>query len=141
MSSCDGSFKDFVTYKVTVNLDVLRTFMSTGLAAMESATWLSLLIIAGERSSNPISFNNDDSHVTSQQVWAIARYSASAVERATTDCFLVFQEIGEEPRRTQYHVVDFLVVGQLAQSLSQYAVSWAADEDASKIPWPGLFSR
>lgn len=81
-----------------------------------------------------MSFNRDDNHVTSQHVRAIARYSASAVDRATTDYFFVFQEMGDEPKRTQYHVVDFLVIGQLAQSLSQYAVSWAAEDDASRIP-------
>ena len=63
------------------------------------------------------------SHVTSQVVKARALYSASAVDLATTDCFFVFQEIGEDPRRTQKPVVDLLVEGQLAQSLSQYAVS------------------
>ncbi|KNA20759.1 hypothetical protein SOVF_049300 [Spinacia oleracea] len=64
----------------------------------------------------------------------MALYSASALERATTVCFLDFQEIGDEPKRIQKPVVDLLDVGQLPQSLSQYAVSCADDDDASKMP-------
>ncbi|KAK9100546.1 hypothetical protein Scep_023976 [Stephania cephalantha] len=55
----------------------------------------------------------------SHVVVAIARYSASADERATTDCFFERQEIGEEPRNMMHPVVDRLVEGQPAQSASQ----------------------
>jgi len=55
------------------------------------------------------SCNKARSQIISQQVVAIARYSASAEERATTDCFFTFQEIGEEPSSMQKPVVDFLI--------------------------------
>jgi hypothetical protein len=43
----------------------------------------------------------------------MVRYSASAVDFATFDCFLDFQETREPPRNTQYPIVDFPVVGIL----------------------------
>lgn len=46
---------------------------------------------------------------TSLTVDVMDQYSASAEEQDTTDCFLVFQEIGAPPRRSKYHVRDFLV--------------------------------
>lgn len=42
--------------------------------------------------------------------------------------------MGDLPKKMQYPVVDFLVMGQLAQSLSQYAVNCAAEDEASNIP-------
>lgn len=82
----------------------------------------------------PRSFNKALNQVTSQVVNAIARYSASAEDRATTGYFLAFQETGEEPRKMQNPVVERRVVAQEAQSLSQYAVSVAAEEEARSIP-------
>ncbi|GJV19607.1 alcohol dehydrogenase 1 [Tanacetum coccineum] len=76
------------------------------------------------------------SQVTSQQVKAIALYSASADDLDTTACFLDFHEIVESPRRMQYPVVDLLVMGQLAQSESQYAFSSTAELLAKRIPCP-----
>jgi len=54
--------------------------------------------------------------MSSQVIDVIARYSALAVDRATTFCFLLFQEITFLPRKTQYHVVERLSIGELAQS-------------------------
>lgn len=71
----------------------------------------------------------------------MALYFTSAVERATMDCFLVFHEIGEVPNNIQYPDVDFLVLGKLTQSLSQHAVSWAADEEAKRIPCAEFLSK
>jgi hypothetical protein len=45
---------------------------------------------------------------------AIDAYSDSAEEHDTTDCFLLFQDMGAPPRKTQNLVTDCLVVGQLA---------------------------
>lgn len=64
----------------------------------------------------------------------MALYFASALERATIVFFLVFHEIVEDSRRMQKPVVDLLEVGQLPQSLSQYVVSCADDDEANKIP-------
>ena len=40
------------------------------------------------------------------------------LDLAITDCFFVFHEIVEDPRIVHKLVVDFLVEGQLAESLS-----------------------
>lgn len=60
-----------------------------------------------------------DNHVNSAVVEERARYSASAVERATIGCFLAFQEMQLDPRKTQNHVVDRRVALQPAQSASE----------------------
>ena len=74
------------------------------------------------------------SQVTSQLAKAIALYSASALDLATTFCFFVFQETGEFPNIIQNPEVDLLEKAQLAQSESQYAVNCAAELLANKIP-------
>ena len=84
---------------------------------------------------SPRSLSNVKSHKISQQVEAIALYSASADERATTDCFFTFQEIGELPNNMQNPVVDFLESQQLPQSESQYPVRLQFEKLANKIPW------
>lgn len=87
--------------------------------AIDRAAWLSQFSKVGGRLRIPITFNKDVSQVISQAVRAMTLYSDSAVERATSDCFLIFHDMGELPRRMQNPLVDFLVVGQLAQSESQ----------------------
>lgn len=71
--------------------------------------------------------------MTSHVVVAIAPYSASAVDRATTYCFLDHHVIGESPNKTQYPVTDFLESAHRSQSLSQYAVSVGADFEERRI--------
>ena len=63
------------------------------------------------------------SQVISHDVSVVARYSDSTIDLATRDCFFVFHDMSELPRRTQNPLVDLLVVGHPAQSLSQYVVS------------------
>lgn len=121
MFSAHFAFNNFVSDRIkwkSIPMFLVRTYR-TGFAAMYKEVLLSLLIMVGGRSSSLISFESDDNHVTSQHVSAIILYSAFAVDQATTDYFLVFHEIGEEPNKTQYPKVNFMVVGQLAQSLSQ----------------------
>ena len=49
---------------------------------------------------------------------AIARYSTSALELATTFCFLLLQDIKLSLMNTQYPDVERLSVGEPAQSVS-----------------------
>ncbi|KAM2775497.1 hypothetical protein COP1_020241 [Malus domestica] len=73
-------------------------------------------------------------HVTSQQVVAMERYSASALECDTVVCFLVFQDTGACPSKMQYPVIDLLVSLQRAQSASQNARNWSDPVDGSRMP-------
>ncbi|KAJ9683175.1 hypothetical protein PVL29_002267 [Vitis rotundifolia] len=57
-------------------------------------------------------------HMSSHVAKAIARYSASALDLATTSCFLLFQDIRLPPIKTQYPEVERLSVGEPAQSAS-----------------------
>lgn len=47
-------------------------------------------------------------HVSSQQVFTIALYSASAKDLEIVFCFFDFHEIKEDPRKIQYPVMDYL---------------------------------
>lgn len=105
---------------------------STGLAAIAMAVSLSHFKIVGGIDFKPRSLSRVLSHVTSQVVNVMDLYSAE--DLATTDCFFAFQDTSESRRKMQYPDVDLLVVGQLAQSLSQYAVNLAAEEEAKRMP-------
>ena len=62
--------------------------------------------------------NSCFNQVISQQVDAIALYSASAEEQDTVVCFFVFQDIGELPRSMQYPMIERRVSLHRAQSAS-----------------------
>lgn len=101
---------------------------------MAIAALLSHLRVVGGMFLSPRSLRRAVNQVTSHVVKAMDLYSVSAEDLATTLCFFAFHEMGESPRNMQYPDVDRRVIGQLAQSLSQNAVSLAADSDARRIP-------
>ena len=59
-----------------------------GLLAIKIVAWLSQYICIGVGITTPKSQRRDWTHNISEAVWAIALYSASALEQATTFCFL-----------------------------------------------------
>ena len=67
----------------------------------------------------PRSLKRKESHVSSTTVDAMERYTASALDLATIDCFLALQDIQLPPRKVQNHVVERQLVGQPAQSASE----------------------
>ena len=73
----------------------------TGSRAILIAPVLSEERGVGAVAGTPKSSRSHHSHVTSAVTVAIARSKASALERETAVCFLVFQAIKEEPRKTQ----------------------------------------
>lgn len=58
-------------------------------------------------------------------VKAIARYSTSLLDLATTFCFLLFQDMMFPPTITQYPEVGRLSLGEPAQSASEYPTTRA----------------
>src|SRR5438270_5005680 len=62
----------------------------------------------------PISDRKSQSQRISRVVSAIARYSASVLDRETTSCLLLRQDIREVPKKMQYPVVDRRVSGSSA---------------------------
>ena len=62
------------------------------------------------------SCSDQRNQISSAVVAASALYSASVLERATTLCFLLLQEIRESPRRKQYPVVYRRSVRSLVQT-------------------------
>jgi len=66
---------------------------------------------------------------------AMALYSASAEERETIPCFLVFQATGDPPRVTRHPVGERLVMGHAPQSESQNAYTCKFELCCNKMPW------
>lgn len=79
--------------------------------------------------------------MSSQQVIAIKRYSASAEDNEIVFCFLLFHEIKEFPRKTQYPVVERRVTGHPAQSASQKAFNRNKLCEENKIPCHGVLFK
>ncbi|PRQ21801.1 hypothetical protein RchiOBHm_Chr7g0243261 [Rosa chinensis] len=69
---------------------------------------------------NPKSFSKLRSHNISQTPWAIPLYSASALDLATTFCFLLLHVTRLPSTNVKYTEVDLLSVIHLAQSASVY---------------------
>ena len=68
----------------------------------------------GYKEETPKSESTLCSHLSSEVSAAMKRYSASAQERDTVCCFLIFQDIEEKSRKTIHLVSDRQVRGQLA---------------------------
>jgi len=73
----------------------------TGLAAICKAAWLSQCRSTSPECITPRVDNKPFNHFNSQVMVVMDLYSASAEDRDSICCFLVFQEIGEEPKRTK----------------------------------------
>ncbi|XP_026425207.1 uncharacterized protein LOC113321512 [Papaver somniferum] len=82
-------------------------------------------------------FNHFNSHVAA----SMDLYSASAELRETVGCFFVFQDTGEFPRRTNHHVNERLVKGQLAQSESHHLCKLRVLSERNKMPCPRFFFK
>jgi hypothetical protein len=67
----------------------------------------------------------------------MARHSTSTEDRDTTDCFLDFQEIKDEPKNMQKPEIEHLVSGHDDQSESQYAMRSKVLIEGKKKPCPG----
>ena len=69
----------------------------------------------------PQLLNSLTTQVTSEDVAAIALYSASEEDLETVDCFLDLHDIGDFPNKRMKPVTDLLQSGQAAQSESEKA--------------------
>ena len=97
------------TDEIAVHLDMFCSFVKHRIVSNVSSN----RIVTNQRSwlrrRVPNSLNNHLTQRTSLTIEAMDRYSASADERETTDCFFVFQEMGAPPKRSKYRVRDFRV--------------------------------
>jgi hypothetical protein len=100
----------------------------TGLAAMCIADLLSQYMRIGDSWGIRKSCRRYNRHWPSQAAWAKTRYSASDDDLETTNCFLLFQLINDEPRKKQRHVVDLLVSGHAPQSESENPLRISDDD-------------
>ncbi|KAJ0510573.1 hypothetical protein HanIR_Chr11g0542321 [Helianthus annuus] len=85
---------------------------------MEMAALLSQFSVTGKATLILSSLRTFISHKILQEALHMDLYSASADERETMLCFLLFQETREFPRKIQYPVTDLLLSTHLAQSES-----------------------
>jgi len=103
----------------------------TELWAIWIELWLSQYIGVGWEKEIPISASNQRNQTISLVVDTMARYSASVDDWETIDCFLLFQEIKESPKKIQNPVTDLRSVGSLPWSASEYARNSKEEVDES----------
>ncbi|KAJ0458049.1 hypothetical protein HanIR_Chr15g0780691 [Helianthus annuus] len=104
---------------------------------MDSAAVLSHFRTTGIFTSTLSSLKRFSSHNTSHVALHIDLYFASAEDRETTLCFLLFHETNEPPRKMQKPVIDLRLSTHLAQSESANAVKWKVLPFVNRIPVPG----
>jgi len=97
--------------------------------------WLSQYIGVGWEMKTPISVSNQRNQTIPLVVDVMARYSASVDDWETIDCFLLFQEIRESPKKIQNSVTDLRSMGSLLWSASEYAHNSKDEVDESKRLW------
>jgi len=85
----------------SINTNVLGKFMLDRITSNTDRPMLSEDRGVGVEVVTLKSSSRHLSHVTLAFTVAIARNSASALDRETAICFLVFQAIKEDPRKTQ----------------------------------------
>ncbi|MFS7910652.1 hypothetical protein Hanom_Chr02g00108751 [Helianthus anomalus] len=108
---------------------------------MDSAAVLSHFRSTGICTTTLSSLNRFSSHNISHVALHIDLYSASAEDRETTLCFLLFQETKEPPRKMQKPVTNLRLSTHLAQSESAKAVNWKVVPLVNRIPAPGALLR
>lgn len=109
-----------------------------GFWAIYREDWLSQNKDIGVDKETPRLWSKARSYLSLAVMLAIERNSTSADERDTVYCFLVFQEIGEEPRNTIQPESECCVNGQLAQSESHQPVKVKLTEELRRIPCPNV---
>ena len=67
----------------------------------------------------PKSLSRKVNQVISAVAWAIARYSASELDRDIVLCFFAHQDMMLDSKKVQYPVVERRIIGHPAQSASQ----------------------
>jgi hypothetical protein len=114
----DITIKHLLTNEVIVDFDVLGPSMINRVRSKVRTPMLSHQRQGVEIPRSLKSILNQNRSVVAR---AMARYSASVLERPTTDCFLAVQEMREEPKTIPILVVKRWSSGLPAQSESQKA--------------------
>ena len=125
--------------KMAINLCMLVLSWNTGLEAMWRAAWLSQYNFINWTSQNFNSWTSCLIHTKSLVTRAIALNYASALDRATTLCFLLFQETIFPAKDAQCPVVDCMSMGQPTQSASLYLQIRVFPLSLYNNPCPGVF--
>ena len=86
MWGTDGTVNNVLSYEMAVYLNMLRPHMERRITGDEGSI-LSQYICIGPSGGKPSSVRRERNHNISAVVSAMARYSASALERDTIDCF------------------------------------------------------
>ena len=124
----------------SISMCLVRSW-KTELWAIWIELWLSQYIGVGWEKEIPISASNQRNQTISLVVDAMTRYSASVDDWETIDCFLLFQEIRESPKKIQNPVTDLRSVGSLPWSASEYARNSKEKVDESKRLWKTVLRR
>jgi hypothetical protein len=109
--SFDDFVQDLLSHEMTIHFNVFSFFHKKLDLSQNSVVGLLAELC-------PNSLSNNLNQMISIVAAAIALYSASALDLATTACFLLFQVTAFPPTNMQKPVVDFLSSGLLTRSAS-----------------------
>ena len=95
---CECTLKQKMTNEMTINLNMFSMFMED--IIMNNLTSTSIITVKFSCNGivNTKTCSNQRNQISSVVVYASVLYSASVLERATTVCFLLLQEIRESLR-------------------------------------------
>ena len=127
-----------VSNHMKIDFNMFGSFWKIGFAAMCKVAWLSQYRTTGLGWSIWRSFSRNINHCASQDAWATARHSASEDDLNTTDCFLLFQEIREVPKKKHIPEMDFRMSRQAPQSESLNLVKEVEAEEEKNKPLPAV---
>ena len=99
VSELQKSLKNLFSGEMTVYFYVLDMFMKNRILAYVNSRLIVTVRVTSFRECITISSSNLTSHVISVAAWDMALYSSSDDGLEMMVCFLLFQLIGEEPKR------------------------------------------
>jgi len=126
---------EMMTSKMTTDLNVFSSLMKNQVVSNLNKLWLSQYIRVGWERKTSISASNQCNQTISLVVDVITWFSASVKDWEIMDCFLLFQEIRESPKKIQKPIIDLQYVGSPLWSASEYAQSSNKEVDGSKRLW------
>jgi len=118
----------------SISMCLVRSW-KTELWAIWIELWLSQYIGVWWEKETLISASNQHNQTISLVVDAMTRYSISVDDWEIIDCFFLFQEIRESPKKIQNPVTDLQSMGSLPWSASKHARNSKEEVDESKRLW------
>ena len=128
----NGAMLEMITSKMTIDFNVFSSLIKIELWAIWIELWLSQYIGVGWERETLISTSNQCNQTISLVVDVLTWYSALVEDWETINCFLLFQEIRESPKKIQKSIINLRFVGSLSWSALEQAHTSKKEVDGSK---------